>query len=291
MWDLSCVDWEDRIRGGRSLIPELPLFADEADMGLQFYDELQLPDVPGMPKLRTASGQWFRDIVQVAFGSWDHINRVRLIPDIFAMAPKGSSKTSYSAALMIVAMLMNFRPRAEALFVGPTQAISDRAYEQAVGMIEESSDLKRRFRPRDHLKTIEDLVIEAEMKVKTFDLKILTGAMSLIFVLVDELHVLGRERPYRESAAANPWRSRQDAGRPAVDHHDAKRRHSGRRVQERVEVRAQCPGWKVSRQDRSADAADPVRAAEGHRQGPGGLAGPGQLADGDAESRQVRASR
>src|SRR5258708_7448435 len=195
MWDLSCVDWEDRIREGRSLIPELPLFADEADIGLQFYDELQLPDVPGMPKLRTASGQWFRDIVRVAFGSWDHVNRVRLIRDIFAMAPKGSSKTSYSAALMIVAMLMNFRPRAEALFVGPTQAISDRAYEQAVGMIEESPDLKRRFRPRDHLKTIEDLVTKAEMKVKTFDLKILTGAMSLIFVLVDELHVLGKSVP------------------------------------------------------------------------------------------------
>jgi phage terminase large subunit-like protein len=130
--------------------------------------------------------------VRVAFGSWDHVNRVRLIRDIFVMAPKGSSKTSYSAALMIVAMLMNYRPRAEALFVGPTQAISDRAYEQAVGMIEESPDLKRRFRPRDHLKTIEDLVTKAEMKVKTFDLKILTGAMSLIFVLVDELHVLGK---------------------------------------------------------------------------------------------------
>jgi hypothetical protein len=25
MWDLSCVDWEDRIRDGRSLMPDLPL--------------------------------------------------------------------------------------------------------------------------------------------------------------------------------------------------------------------------------------------------------------------------
>lgn len=161
-------------------------------MALSFYDELQLPDVPGTPKLRDASGQWFRDIIRAAFGSWDPVTRARMIRDIFALAPKGSSKTSYSAAMMIVAMLMNFRPRAEALFVGPTQAISDRAYEQAVGMIEESSDLKRRFRPRDHIKTIEDLVTKAEMKVKTFDLKILTGSMSLIFVLIDELHVLGR---------------------------------------------------------------------------------------------------
>lgn len=192
MWDLSCVDWEDRIREGRPLIPDLPLFAGEAKDAVAFYDEMQLPDVPGTPKLRTASGEWFRDIVRAAFGSWDPVNRVRMIREIVAMAPKGSSKTSYSAALMLVSMLMNYRPRAEALFVGPTQAISDRAYEQAVGMIEESSDLKRRFRPRDHIKTIEDLVTKSEIKVRTFDLKILTGAMGLIFVLLDELHLLGK---------------------------------------------------------------------------------------------------
>jgi phage terminase large subunit-like protein len=93
---------------------------------------------------------------------------------------------------MLVAMLMNFRPRATALFLGPTQAIADRAYEQAVGMIDESPDLKRRFRPRDHLKTIEDLVTKSEIMVATFDLRILTGAMALVFVLLDELHVLGK---------------------------------------------------------------------------------------------------
>lgn len=160
-------------------------------MGLSFFDELKLPDVPGTPKLRTASGQWFRDIVRASFGSWDRVNRVRMIRDIFAMAPKGSSKTSYSAGLMLSVMLMNQRPRAEALFVGPTQAVSDRAYEQAVGMIDESPELKRRFRPRDHIKTIEDLLNKSEMKVKTFDLNILTGSI-LIFVLLDELHLLGR---------------------------------------------------------------------------------------------------
>jgi phage terminase large subunit-like protein len=92
---------------------------------------------------------------------------------------------------MISARLMNRRPRAEMLFVGPTQAISDRAYDQAVGMIEESPDLKRRFRTRDHVKTIEDLLNHSEMKVKTFDLNILTGSI-LVLVLLDELHLLGR---------------------------------------------------------------------------------------------------
>lgn len=192
-WDTSCVDWEDRIRAGKSLMPALPLFEAEADMGLAFFDELRLPDVPGNPRLGDAAGEWFRDLVRALFGSWDPVEKRRMIRDFFALVPKGSSKTTYAAALMLVAMLMNFRPRATALFVGPTQAVADRAYEQAVGMIELSPDLKRRFRPRDHIKTIEDLVTKSEMQVATFDLQVLTGAMALIFVLLDELHVLGKK--------------------------------------------------------------------------------------------------
>lgn len=193
MWDLSCPDWRSRLAAGRSLIPDLPLIQSEADIGLRIFDQIRLPDVPGKPMLGDAAGQWFRDIVRVSFGSWDPETQQRFIRDIFAMAPKGSSKTSYSAALMLTAMLMSRRPRGEALFVGPTQAVSDRAYEQAVGMIDESADLKRRFRPRDHLKTIEDKITHSEMKVRTFDLNILTGSI-LIFVLLDELHLLGRSQ-------------------------------------------------------------------------------------------------
>jgi phage terminase large subunit-like protein len=191
MWDLSCPDWEQRLREGRSLIPDLPLIKDEADMGLAIFDQLQLSDVPGAPCLRDAAGQWFRDIVRAAFGSWDPVAKTRYIRDIFALAPKGSSKTSYGAAIALTLMLMNRRPNAEAVFIGPTQSVSDRAYEQAVGMIELSRELKTRFQTRDHLKTVVDRVNKTEMKVKTFDLKILTGGI-LIFALLDELHLLGR---------------------------------------------------------------------------------------------------
>ncbi|MET4307927.1 terminase large subunit [Bradyrhizobium sp. RT4b] len=191
-WDTSCPDWETRIREGRSLMPDLPLIETEADMGVALFDEIRLPDVPGNPRLGDASGQWFRDLVRAVFGSWDPVNRVRMIRDFFALVPKGSSKTTYSAALMLVAMLMNYRPRATALFIGETQAVADRAYEQAVGMIEESPDLRRRFKPRDYDKTIEDLVTKSEIMIASFDLKILTGAMALIFVLLDELHLLGK---------------------------------------------------------------------------------------------------
>jgi phage terminase large subunit-like protein len=65
MWDLSCPDWQERIRDGRSLLPDMPLNDEEADLGLAMFDEFRLPDVPGLPMLGDAAGQWFRDLVRV----------------------------------------------------------------------------------------------------------------------------------------------------------------------------------------------------------------------------------
>ncbi|MEP9389642.1 terminase TerL endonuclease subunit [Mesorhizobium sp. KR9-304] len=191
MWDLSCVDWEQRILEGRSLVPDLPLFEREADIAVKFFDALRLPDVPGLPLLKDAVAPWFRDIVRAVFGSRNPDTNERMIREVFALVPKGQSKTTNSAGLMVTAMLMNLRPRAEMLFVGPTQAIADRAYSQAVGMIEADEELKKRFVPREHRKEIDDLLNNSVMRVRTFDVNILTGAMPVV-VLLDELHLLGK---------------------------------------------------------------------------------------------------
>jgi phage terminase large subunit-like protein len=191
MWDLSCPDWQDRIREGRSLIPDLPLFEAEADLGLHFFDELRLPDVIGLPLFRDSVGEWFRDLVRTVFGSRNPETNERMIREVFALVPKGSSKTTYSAGLMITAMNMNRKPRAEMLLVGPTQAISLRAFNQVLGMIEADPALKARFHPVVHLKEIHDLTNKSVLRVKTFALDILTGSMPVL-VLLDEIHLLGR---------------------------------------------------------------------------------------------------
>jgi phage terminase large subunit-like protein len=229
MWDLSCPDWEDRIRTRRSLIPELPLNEAEAEMGLAFFDELRLPDVPGLPKMRHACGQWFRDIVRVAFGSWFPDEQIRYVRDIFAMLPKGQSKTTYVAGLLLAILLMNKRPRAEALFVGPTQKISDNAYAKAVGMIEASADLKRRFRTRDHKKTIEDWLTHAELKIKTFAPDILSGTI-LIACMLDEVHLLGSDKDADRVILQIRGGLEKNARRSVSDHHDTERRGSMRSV-------------------------------------------------------------
>jgi len=191
MWDLSCVDWQDRIRTGQSLIPDLDLYEEEADIAVKFFDALRLPDVPGVPLLRDAAGPWYRDIVRAVFGSRDPATNERMIREVFALVPKGQSKTTYSGGLMVTAMLMNLRPRAEMMFVGPTQAIAERAYSQAAGMIENDPELIKRFDPKPHVKEIHDLLNKSVMRVETFDVKIITGAMPVV-VLLDELHLLGK---------------------------------------------------------------------------------------------------
>jgi phage terminase large subunit-like protein len=191
VWDLSCRDWQDRIRAGRSLLPELPLFRAEADLAVAFFNGLHLPDVPDKPVLRDAAGDWFRDIVAALFGARDPETNIRHIREVFGLVPKGNSKTSYGAGLMLTALLMNVRPRAEYLFVGPTQAIADIALSQAIGMVEADEALKARFQVREHIKEIRDRTNNAKLKVKTFDLDILTGPKP-VGVLLDELHLLGK---------------------------------------------------------------------------------------------------
>jgi phage terminase large subunit-like protein len=190
-WNCACPDWEARIREGRSLVPELPLFETEAAAAVAFFDALRLPDVPGKPLLRDAAGQWFRDIVRALFGSRDPATNIRHISEIFALVGKGNSKTSYGAGIMVTALLMNERPRAEYFLVAPTQGTADVAFNQAVGMIEADPELVKRFHLRDHVKTIEDRLTGAKLKVKTFGLDVMTGPKP-VGVLVDELHLLGK---------------------------------------------------------------------------------------------------
>ncbi len=190
MWDFACPDWEDRLRRGRALVPELPLDDDAARRAIGMFDKLRLPDVEGKPQMRDAAGDWFRDIVGAVFGSIDG-DGVRRVGEIFALVPKKNSKTTGGAGIMLTALIENKAPRQEFLLVGPTIEIADLAFQQAAGMIaaDEEGYLQKRFVAKDHLKTIVDLTNESTLKIKTFAMNVMTGTKPK-GVLVDELHVM-----------------------------------------------------------------------------------------------------
>lgn len=189
-WNFACPDWEQRLRDGRSLVPDLPLDAVEAARSIDIFNRLRLPDVPGQPTMAEAAGDWFRDIVGSVFGSVDSSGR-RRVREVFGLVPKKNSKTTGGAAMMLTALLMNKRPRAEFLLVGPTQDVADTAFQQAVGMIEadEAGYLQDRFDPKEHLKTIHDLLNGSKLRIKTFDMRVLTGSKP-VGILIDELHIM-----------------------------------------------------------------------------------------------------
>jgi phage terminase large subunit-like protein len=94
-WNTACPDWEERLLGGRSLVPELPLFDAEAKRALRIFKRLRIPDVHGTPTMAEACGQWFFPIVAAVFGCYDVEAYRRMIQEFFLLIPKGNSKTSY----------------------------------------------------------------------------------------------------------------------------------------------------------------------------------------------------
>lgn len=188
--DLSCVDWESRIKAHKSLMPTgllRSLDQERADLALRVFSKLRLPDVADKPLLGDAAGDWFKEIVQAVFGSWNGV--VRGINEFFVLVPKKNSKTTNSAGIMTTAMIRSERPRAEFLLVAPTQAVSSIAFSQALGMIESDPELLAMCQVQDYVKKITFLPNKCSLRIKSFDPSILTGAKPA-GVLLDELHVI-----------------------------------------------------------------------------------------------------
>ncbi|MGE3651251.1 MAG: terminase large subunit, partial [Reyranellaceae bacterium] len=191
-WSTALPDWESRLLAGEPLVPDLPLFADEADRAERIFRRLRLPDVPGNPTLAEACGDWFFRIVRVLFGSYDLAANVRLIQEYFLLVPKKNSKTSYGAALMVVALILVRRPMAELLLVAPTKEIADLAFKQAAGMIALDEELRKRFHHQRHLRLITNRKTGVALQIKAADTDVITGSKST-GILIDETHVFAKK--------------------------------------------------------------------------------------------------
>lgn len=188
---MSCPDWEKRIREGRSLVPTLPIDDAKASKAVQAFNSLRLADVPGTPYLAEACGDWFRDIVRAMFGCQDPVTRQRMIRELFLLVPKKNSKTSYGALLMLLALLLNERPRASLIMTAPVQDVTQLAFDQAAGAIALDPVLTKLLYVREHVKIIAHRESQAELQIMTFDPSVLTGQKP-VAALIDELHVVSQ---------------------------------------------------------------------------------------------------
>jgi phage terminase large subunit-like protein len=191
-WKAACPDWEDRILNRRSLVPDLPLFKDEAELGVRVFNRLCLPDVIGKPTMAEAGTEWLHPIVAAIFGSYDQNAHRRMIQEFFLLVPKKNSKSSGAAAIMVTALIVNQRPLAEGLLIAPTKQIADIAYKQAWGIIQADEELSKLFHGQYHIRLITHRNTGATLQIKAADTDVITGSKAT-YTLIDETHVFAKK--------------------------------------------------------------------------------------------------
>ena len=191
-WDTSCPDWEERILSGRTLVPDLPLFQDEAARAVRVFNRLRIPDVIGKPTMAEAGTEWLLPIVAAIFGAYDPSTNRRMIQEFFWMIPKKNSKSSGAAAVMVTVLILNRRPLAEGLLIAPTKQIADIAYKQAWGIIQADPELAKLFHGQQHIRLITHRNTKATMQIKAADTDAITGSKAT-YTLIDETHVFAKK--------------------------------------------------------------------------------------------------
>jgi len=190
LWDTSLLDWKERIVRREPLIPDLPLFDPVADKALAIFKRLRIPDDVGRARTFGEAGdEWIFRFVRAVFGSYDPDRKIRMIREFLLMVPKGNAKTTYAAAIILVAAIMNERPNAELMLIAPSQKIAKRAFSQAAGMIRLDPSLADMFDPKAYSNEIVKLdeVVPSRIQIVSADPSVVTGAMST-FTLIDETH-------------------------------------------------------------------------------------------------------
>lgn len=188
-WTTSCVDWEDRLVSGRSIIPP-PIFLDQAAQAVAIFKELRVVDLPGKPTFGECSEQWVFDFVSAIFGAYDAETGKQLIREFYLLISKKNTKSTIAAGIMLTAVILCWRQEEEHLILAPTKEVADNSFKPAAGMIRADDELSALFHIQDHIRTITHRVSRASLKVVAADTDTVSGKKSGR-ILVDEHWLFG----------------------------------------------------------------------------------------------------
>lgn len=191
-WTTACPDWERRIVARESLIACPPLFPEVAQEAWARCGSFVLTDVMGQPLLGDASLPWLRDFVMAVFGAEDPETGRRHINEFMLMVSKKNAKSTIAAAIMLTALLMNWRQSAELLILSPTKEIADNSYKPISDFIAADTELSAMLKVQDYFRTITHRETGATLKVVAADSDTVSGKKAS-FVFVDELHEFGKQ--------------------------------------------------------------------------------------------------
>ena len=189
-WTTSCPDWERRIVAGESLIVSPPLFPSVADEAWAICSQFRLVDLGGVT-IGEVARPWLRDLVRTIFGAESPEGR-RLINEYFLMVSKKNAKSTIAAAIMLTALLMNWRDEAELLILSPTLEVANNSYKPISAFIKADEELSDMLKVQDYHRLVTHKDTGAFLKVVAADEATVTGKKAG-FVFVDELHEFGKK--------------------------------------------------------------------------------------------------
>lgn len=189
----ACLDWADRLKQGRSIIPP-PIFPEQAEQALAIFKALHIVDAPGSPTFGESCAQWVFDLVASIFGAYDPDSGRRLITEWFVCLPKKNAKSTIAAGIMMTALILNWRQSAEFAILAPTKEIADNSFAPSRDFCSERVDeeLSALMQVQTHVKTIKNLQSNAILKVVAADSNTVGGKKS-VGTLVDELWLFGKQ--------------------------------------------------------------------------------------------------
>ena len=198
----ACPDWEKRVVAGDSLIACPPLFPQEAESALAVFNSLRLVDVLGQPTMGEASRKWVIDFVSTIFGAYDNredseTRGRRLISEFFLLISKKNGKSTNAAAIMLTALIRNWRESAELLILAPTVEVANNSFYPARDMVKADPDLMALMHIQEHYRQITHRGTGATLKIVAADSESAAGKKAS-FILIDELWLFGK-RPNAEN--------------------------------------------------------------------------------------------
>lgn len=195
-WSTACLDWKDRLRAGRSIIPP-PLFPDQAEQAVAIFKQLKIVDAPGSPTFGEACDEWVFDLVASIFGAYDAregspTEGRRLITEWFILIPKKNSKSTIAAGIMMTALILNWRMSGEFTILAPTLEVAANSFAPSRDMVKHEEDLDDLMQVQTHIKTITHRNTGATLKVIAADANTAAGKKS-VGTLVDEIWLFGKQ--------------------------------------------------------------------------------------------------
>lgn len=189
-WSTACPDWQERLVGRRSIIPA-PIFASEAQAGLEVMGDLRLVDVPGQPRFGDCAPPWQLDLAAALLGSLDPETGRRLISEFMLLVSKKNAKSGLAALLMLTVAIRTWRRESELGIVAPTISVADNSYAPLRAAIKADPELSQLFHVQDHRRTVRNRANGVTLQVIAADSQTAAGK-KFSGVLIDELWLFGK---------------------------------------------------------------------------------------------------